>query len=260
MNPLRVPITLETRVPPEYKTFIDYQTEVSTSIKATQICNKIGFSGQLRVEAQGFQGGIWLFWRTDKVTVTPFGDHSQHLTVQIAKFGDDPWLFSAIYASPDSILRKELWDELEKIKNSYSSPWILGGDFNEMMTMDERNGVGGSKMQRRCRDFSNLIENNELIDLGCSGPEHTWIRGNSPETFKSARLDRAFANEARRMKFDEATVRNLPKSQSDHCPIRVSTTGFAPLPMAIKPFRFQATSIIKNSQTLFIGIGIAMPR
>lgn len=35
-------------------------------------------------------------------------------------------------------------------------------------------------------------------------------------------------------------MRNLPKSQSDHCPILISSSGFAPIPRAIKPFRFQA--------------------
>ncbi|KAJ8433994.1 hypothetical protein Cgig2_012687 [Carnegiea gigantea] len=32
-------------------------------------------------------------------------------------------------------------------------------------------------------------ENNALIDIGFSGPKFTWVRGLSPETRKSARLD-----------------------------------------------------------------------
>ncbi|XP_048493197.1 uncharacterized protein LOC125493731 [Beta vulgaris subsp. vulgaris] len=108
------------------------------------------------------------------------------------------------------------------------------------MTMNERNGVNNSEMIRRCREFSQWVNDNDLIDLGCSAPEHTWFRGNSPETFKSARLDRGLANEEWRMRFGEGAVRNLPKAASDHCPIIVSTTGFAPIPTATKPFRFQA--------------------
>ncbi|XP_057246683.1 uncharacterized protein LOC130589440 [Beta vulgaris subsp. vulgaris] len=208
--------------------------------QAQKVCDKIGFSGNLRVEAQGFSGGIWLFWRKEVVTVTSFGSHSQHLTVEIKKIGDTPWLFSAIYASPDTVLRRQLWEELEKIKNSYSGPWLLAGDFNETISMNERNGVGGSEMERRCRNFANWIDNVNLIDLGAAGPQHTWFRGSSPDTFKSARLDRCLANEDWRLKFSEAAVRNLPKSCSDHCPILMSSSGFAPLPQAIRPFRFQA--------------------
>ncbi|XP_010687131.1 uncharacterized protein LOC104901277 [Beta vulgaris subsp. vulgaris] len=208
--------------------------------QAQKICDKIGFSGQQRVEAQGFSGGIWLFWDISLVSVTSYGSHSQHLTVEISKVGEDPWLFSAVYASPDSTLRKELWRELEKIKEDYAGPWLLAGDFNKTMTMSERNGVESSEMVRRCRSFSNWVNNNELIDLDCSGPSHTWFRGNSSETFKSARLDRGLVNEEWRLRFNEGAVRNLPKAASDHCPIIISTNGFAPIPGTLKPFCFQA--------------------
>lgn len=79
-----------------------------------------------------------------------------------------------------------------------------------------------------------------MIDLGCSGPAHTWFRGNSVDTFKSARLDRGLVNDSWRLRFEEGRVRNLPKASSDHCPILISNTGFAPIPVSLKPFRFQA--------------------
>lgn len=209
--------------------------------QAEKVCDKIGFSGKMRVEAQGFSGGIWMFWKDEEISVTSFGSHSQHITVEIKKLGEEPWLFSAVYASPDSSLRRDLWRELDNVKQSYDGPWLAAGDFNETVCMSERNGVGGTEMQRRCRNFANWIENNGLIDLGCSGPAHTWFRGNTVDTFKSARLDRGLVNEEWRLRFDDGSLRNIPKSCSDHCPILISTTGFAPMPRALKPFRFQAT-------------------
>ena len=208
--------------------------------QANSVCDRIGLSGKLRVEAQGFSGGIWMFWRAEEITVPAYGSSSQHLTVEIKKIGDDPWLFSAVYASPESSLRKDLWDELEKVRRDYEGPWLLAGDFNDTVCMSERNGVDSSEMQRRCRNFANWIASNDLIDLGFSGPAHTWFRGNSDATFKSARLDRGLVNAKWRLKFEEGGLRNLPKLSSDHCPILLSTTGFAPVPRAIKPFRFQA--------------------
>lgn len=104
------------------------------------------------------------------MTITSYDSRSQHLTIEIKKKknGEDPWLFFAIYASPDSTLRKELWSELEKIKENCNGPWLLAGDFNETRSLSEQNGSESSKMIRRCRDFSNWINNNDLIDLGCS--------------------------------------------------------------------------------------------
>ncbi|KAL2894990.1 putative RNA-directed DNA polymerase from transposon X-element [Bienertia sinuspersici] len=138
--------------------------------QAQRICDRIGYTGQTRAEARG-RG-------TELVTVSTYGSSSQHLTVEIQKVGEAPWLFSAIYASPDTSLRKELWDELERVKDAYSGPWLLAGDCNETLSMNSRIGCDTSEMQRR------------------AGPEHTWSCGLSPATFKSARLDRGLANEA----------------------------------------------------------------
>lgn len=60
--------------------------------------------------------------------------------------------------------------------------------------MIERIGIGGSEIERRCREFSEWIDRTNLLDLGCSGPEHTWCRGLNWINFKSTRLDRGLAN------------------------------------------------------------------
>lgn len=54
-----------------------------SSEQAQSVCNKFGLSEQLRVEAQGFSGGIWLFWHREEVIVTPYDNHTQHATVTI---------------------------------------------------------------------------------------------------------------------------------------------------------------------------------
>ncbi|XP_021774612.1 uncharacterized protein LOC110738508 [Chenopodium quinoa] len=95
----------------------------------------------MRVEAQGFAAGIWIFWRTDEVDVVIYESHNQHLTVEIRKLGEDPWLFSAVYASPQSALKHQLWDALENIKHNYSRLWLIAGDFNDTKSLSERNGA-----------------------------------------------------------------------------------------------------------------------
>lgn len=179
-----------------------------------------------------------MFWRTEEVTVTTFGSHNHHLTIDIKKGRRRVVTFSVIYASPNSIIRREWWQELEKIKNAYTGPWLLAGDFNETTSINERNGVEGSEIERRCREFSNWIENNSLIYLGCSDLEHTWFQGNWQETLKSYKLETRLANEAWRLQFEEGAVRNLPKAQFGHYSIVISTTSFTWILMALKPFRF----------------------
>ena len=100
---------------------------------------------------------------------------------------------------------------------STEAPWMLARDFNETQSLAERDH-GGSDLSRRCTLFANRIENNGLIDFGFSGHRFTWVRGNTCETRKSARLDRALCNTSWRARFPEASVRHLLRCYSDHCP------------------------------------------
>ncbi|KAK9689271.1 hypothetical protein RND81_09G048000 [Saponaria officinalis] len=160
---------------------------------AIKIGKILGYNGQSRVDAVGFSGGIWLYWRLELVNVTPVTHHSQYITIEVARLGETPWLFSAVYASPNPSNRVALWSELERFARNNNHPWLVAGDFNETRSLAERHG-GDQNMARRCDIFNNWIENCELIELEFSGPSHTWARGNSEETRRSARLDRALCN------------------------------------------------------------------
>ncbi|XP_074318437.1 uncharacterized protein LOC141655247 [Silene latifolia] len=160
---------------------------------AVKLGKIIGYDGHSRVNSIGFSGGIWLYWRRDVVTVNPVREHAQFITVEIARNGEFPWFFSAVYASPDPTNRRELWLELENFARTNNRPWIMAGDFNETRSLTERHG-GDSNMARRCERFNDWIENCDLIELAFAGPSHTWARGNSVETRQSARLDRALCN------------------------------------------------------------------
>ena len=41
------------------------------------------------------------------------------------------WIFSAVYASPRIVERQVLWENLTKVADLLSKPWIIAGDFNE---------------------------------------------------------------------------------------------------------------------------------
>ncbi|XP_074318666.1 uncharacterized protein LOC141655485 [Silene latifolia] len=206
---------------------------------AIKLGNILGYDGHSRVNAIGFRGGIWLYWKTDIVSIQPVTEHLQYMTLEISRNGEPPWFFSAVYASPDPSNRRELWVELEEFARNNNRPWLLAGDFNETRSLSERHG-GDDNMARRCNNFNNWIENCDLIELAFTGAAHTWVRGNSVETHQSARLDRALCNSEWSIIFKDAMVRHLPAIQSDHCPLLISSNGFAPLNAVRRPFRFQA--------------------
>lgn len=190
------------------------------------------------MDAQGFSGGIWVYWKTELVTVDPILQHNQFITMEITRVGEEPWYLTTIYASPDPSRRQELWKELEEFAQSHKKPWLLAGDFNETQFRWERNS-SCSETPRRSRQFNHWVKNNQLLEIEFSGPSHTWARGNSVDTRQSARLDRALCNTEWGLRFESARVKHLPALQSDHCPLLISSNGFFPLMALNRPFRFQ---------------------
>ncbi|XP_074298539.1 uncharacterized protein LOC141629436 [Silene latifolia] len=160
---------------------------------ATKLEDILVYKGQSRVSAIGFSGGMWVYWNLEVVYVTPVTHHQQYITLEVARQGELPWFFSAVYASPDPTNRRVLWSELEEFARANNRPWLLTRDFNETRSLSERHG-GDYNMARRCAIFINWIENCELIKLAFLGSAHTWARGNSVEIRQSARLDRALCN------------------------------------------------------------------
>lgn len=96
------------------------------------------------------------------------------------------------------------------------------------------------------------MKDNQLLEVEFSGPSHTWSRGKSPETWKSARLDRTLCNSEWSLLYETARVKHLPALQSDHCPLLISSNGFSPLNEVNRPFRFQAAWLTHENFKDFI--------
>jgi len=127
------------------------ETRISGT-RAQEVCDRIGFRNCFRVEAQGFQGGIWVLWNSDEIGVEVINSHEQFVTVEVKPQGVTSWLLSFVCASPQLNTRAILWQQLQQLASEYAKPWLLAGDFNETTGLEERNH-GGPEMLRRCNRF-----------------------------------------------------------------------------------------------------------
>ncbi|KAK9938788.1 hypothetical protein M0R45_015509 [Rubus argutus] len=122
------------------------------------------------MEATGFSGGIWLLWNENKVHVDFVDSNVQSITVKIALPGKPTWLFSAIYASPTPAVRSTLWNYLDNLILSHDLPWMLMGDFNELVSSSDKNCGPFIGRFGGLRDW---INRNAMIDLGFVGSCYT---------------------------------------------------------------------------------------
>lgn len=154
---------------------------------------KLGLICIHREEARGFSGGIWIL-RKDKnhgIQVLDSGNHFVHLQIGT---GDNCWLCTVVYINLKDNLKKLHFQHLKNLSDSVSKPWMLIGDFNEMLNCEEKKGRAPMDI-RRCLKFREWVEGCKLLDLEATGTKFTWrgliIRGYG-RVFK--RLDRALCN------------------------------------------------------------------
>lgn len=124
---------------------------------------------------------------------------------------------------------EKLWEYLDFVNSCHQLPWVLAGDFNEMLHVEDK--LGGALSNRH----KGWFDNNAMVDLGFYGPKYTW-------TYKRVfeGLNRAICNLAWRSLFAEAHVKHLPRTKSDHNPIKLYLkSGFTTSP-GNRPFRFEA--------------------
>ncbi|RVW95287.1 Transposon TX1 uncharacterized 149 kDa protein [Vitis vinifera] len=142
------------------------------------------------------------------------------------------WMFTGVYGP---ILRREresFWEELGAIKGLWNGPWCAAGDFNVILSPEERNR--GGSLNSNMRRFLEIIEDLELKDVPLVGGPFTWNGGVNNQTF--SRLDRFLINEGWDNHFGDVRQCVLPRPVSDHFPILLDVGGGRRGP---SPFRFE---------------------
>lgn len=144
-----------------------------------------------------------------------------------------------------------MWTDLLNLTQIIDLPWLIAGDFNDIVCMSERARCSEGTI-RRCNLFAEWVEEMRLVDLGFIGPKFTWHRGTNTESRRSARLDRGLCNVEWHNQFQNAIVKHLVTLQSNHCPLLIATKGLTSPRHAIKSFKFQAEWLLHDQCTKFI--------
>lgn len=194
------------------------------------------------VEAQGHSGGLWALVQVGlnlNISVWEFSNHSISLEVSS---GNQKWLCSGIYASPNSTSRELFWQHLCNLSLSIDFPWFLIGDWNEILLPGEQKGCIFS--HSRAASFWNVLDTCGLLDINTTGGKFTWHRKQGYKLM-AKKLDRGLANLQWRLKFPNAFIEVLCRLHSDHNPLLLRLGGL-PQMRGPKPFRFEAAWIVHN--------------
>ncbi|KAF5459673.1 hypothetical protein F2P56_019600 [Juglans regia] len=153
------------------------------------------------------------------------------------------WLFTGFYGHAETGKRKWSWDLLRSLRPKEQEPWCVVGDFNEILFQNEKVG-GRARPETQLSQFREVLEDNQLFDLGCCSGFFTWSNRHADLSFTKERLDRCLANNKWKELFREVRVEGLPERSSDHLPILMSTNGVVNIKGRWQAlFRFEASWI-----------------
>ncbi|XP_024161425.1 uncharacterized protein LOC112168750 [Rosa chinensis] len=179
--------------------------------------------------------GVAFLWMND-VPVRIRNYSSRHVDVAIGVRGaPDEWRLTGIYGYAQTADRHETWNLMRQLASQSSLPWLIVGDFNEIVDNSEKTG-GVPRRHVQMQGFREAMMDCSLLDMGFFGSPYTWSDYQTKE-----RLDRSLWNVELRNLFPSSRTTHLPPSSSDHSPLLVEVSE-TPIPQTgrRKPlFRFE---------------------
>ena len=169
----------------------------------------------------GYAGGLWILWNKEGVEISLLANTEQEIHATLKVHASNlSWLFSAIYASPRMAKRQILWSNIEEVGQLHSMPWLMIGDFNEVLCGEGK--FGGNQINiNRAMEFKACLDSCSVVDLGFAGPKYTWMNKRQLTNLLLERIDQCFTNPLWRVLYPEAAVTHLPRTYSDHHPVLI---------------------------------------
>jgi hypothetical protein len=81
-------------------------------------------------------GGLVLLWDSSvDVHIQNYSDH--HINANVVQADGIQWRITSFYGHPETSLRHRSWSLLWHLRALSEVPWMVMGDFNEIMRIDE---------------------------------------------------------------------------------------------------------------------------
>lgn len=151
-----------------------YET-ISTVNKIEALHIKFGFAQCFSVDKVGQGGGLAVFWKTN-VNCQVSGFSQNHVDIQFLEANIVTWRLTCFYGYPERSRRKNSWDFIRQLSNISQVPWLIFGDFNDLLYKSDKWG-SFEHPQSLMDGFRLAIEDSSLSKLELCGGKFTRERG-----------------------------------------------------------------------------------
>ncbi|KAG2328022.1 hypothetical protein Bca52824_010750 [Brassica carinata] len=167
------------------------------------------------VEPIGKSGGLAVMWKECcRVEILQANKRIIDMKVQ---WQDKSFYLSCIYGEPVKCKSNEVWERITRIGVDRSGPWVMTGDFNEILDPSEKLG-GTERDPDDGKEFKQMISACGMGNIKYTGYQFSWAGTRNKETVQ-CRLDRTVANQELVDMFPQADATYLKRVCSDHSPV-----------------------------------------
>lgn len=201
-----------------YKPDIFFLIEtLSHSNKIRDVCYLLGYDFYFTVDREGRSGGLAVIWKSSfQCSIINYSSNFINMQVQDAARGN--WRLTSFWGYSDTSRRRQSWNLLRELASMSNDPWCIIGDFNDLLTSDDKRG-GAERPSWLYNGFRSAVNDCNLHDLPLEGYQFTWFKSLGTPRAVEERLDRVLHSSSWISLFPSARLLNLVAATSDHSPI-----------------------------------------
>ena len=180
----------------------------------------LGVWKSIFIEAIGASGGLGIVWNPRKVSLNYLVSKDNWLCANIQSLkSETKFVLINVYGPNNTLGKKTVWAELGSVISEHKdSPIVLGGDFNTILSLNEKVG-GAQNLSLSSTEFKSWIDEFNLLEIPTSNGIFTWNNRRKDNEYIAEKLDRFFIV-GDISSYNKDFISNiLPFAGSDHFPI-----------------------------------------
>ncbi|KAM6564495.1 hypothetical protein CsatB_024493 [Cannabis sativa] len=185
---------------------------------------QLHFPNGIEVPRQGQGGGLMLLWKSH-VTLSINNYSLNHIDCFVESHDGPSLHFTGFYGHPSASQRHLTWTLLRRCSDiAPSSPWFVLGDFNEIISHDDKIG-GPRRSDSQIKAFRAVVDACKLSQLSFDGQRPTWTNKSHGSGHVKERLDYGFINNQWDSTFLIPSLQHLDFYRSDHRALKATITA-----------------------------------
>jgi hypothetical protein len=199
---------------------------------------QLGYSSCLGVDRVGRGGGLALLW-SDDVRISINNYSRFYIDGDISDGAGVSWSFTGFYGDPVTTNRVRSWQLLRCLHSQRSNPWLVMGDFNEIVDQSEKLGLIDC-IESQMQLFCSALADCSLLDIGFQDWPYTWSNRRDGDAETWVRLDRGVCSKDWLDLHPNARIKHISVATSDHLGLAMDTLGSSQgTPKPQRRFRFE---------------------